>query len=84
MRWPHGLVAHVAKALLIDTFQDSGSGVSSVGSGHQAKVIAGTIMEAAMLPLTICVLVFSLIGQARTSISLFQLSLQLAVAYNTT
>ncbi len=40
-------------------------------------------MEATKLPLTIWFLAFYLIGQAKTSISLLQLSRQLGVAYNT-
>jgi len=51
--------------------------------GHQATVIAGTIMQATKLPLTTWFLAFYLIGQAKTGISSLELSRHLGVNYDT-
>ena len=51
--------------------------------GHQATVIAGTIMQATKLPLTTWFLAFYLIGQAKTGISSLELSRHLGVTHDT-
>jgi transposase-like protein len=51
--------------------------------GHQATVIAGTILQATKLPLTTWFLAFYLIGQAKTGISSLELSRHLGVNYDT-
>jgi len=50
---------------------------------HQATVIAGTILQATKLPLTVWFLAFYLIGQAKTGISSLELSRHLGVNYDT-
>ena len=50
---------------------------------HQATVIAGTILQATKLPLTLWFLAFYLIGQAKTGISSLELSRHLGVNYDT-
>ncbi len=51
--------------------------------GHQATLTAGTIMQAAKLPLTTWFLAFYMIGQAKTGISSPELSRHLGVNYDT-
>jgi len=51
--------------------------------GRQARLTAGTIMQATKLPLTFWFLAFYLIGQAKTGISSLELSRHLGVNYDT-
>jgi hypothetical protein len=50
---------------------------------HQGTVIAGTILQATKLPLSVWFLDFYLIGQATTGISSLELSRHLGVNYET-
>lgn len=50
---------------------------------HQATLTAGTILEATKLPLTIWLLAFYLVGQAKTGISSLALRRHLGVNYRT-